>query len=372
MKIRYIFSLSVLSLGVGALLMTGAVTGIAKEKVAAPRAALTVTTIKPTREKWRYTVSANGSFAAWQEAVIAAETGGLRINALYVDVGSVVKRGQKLAELAKDSVLADVEQQAARVAQAKAELALAKDEADRARSLEGQNVMSDQLIRQYIVGQEKAQAAFDAAQAQLKNQKIRLEQTTILAVDDGVISSRTATVGAVAQIGAEFFRMVRQNRIEWRAEVMADQAANIRSGQRARVTLGNGESVEGTVRVAAPTYDVNTRKTLVYVDLPPSNLIRAGMFSHGEIIIGASEALTLPQSALVLRDGFSYVFEVDSEQRVAQRKIVTGRRLNDRVEVTQGLSDDSIVVASGGAFLSDGDTVRVESAGTPKVSQVAR
>ncbi|MDH4276183.1 MAG: efflux RND transporter periplasmic adaptor subunit, partial [Gammaproteobacteria bacterium] len=354
MKIQVTIGISVVAVALGAVLMVNATKGVAKEAApAAPRAALTVTTVKPLREKWRFTVPANGSFAAWQEAVIAAETGGLRINALYVDVGSVVKRGQKLAELAKDSVLADVEQQAARVAQAKAELALATDEAARARSLQGQNVMSDQLIRQYIVGQEKAQAAYDAAQAQLKNQKIRLEQTTIVAVDDGVISSRSATVGSVAQIGAEFFRMVRQNRIEWRAEVMADQAVNIKSGQRARVQLSNGESVEGTVRVTAPTFDVNTRKTLVYVDLPPSNLIRAGMFSHGEIILGASEALTLPQSALVLRDGFSYVFELEGDQRVAQRKITSGRRLGDRVEITQGLKDNAIVVANGGAFLSD-------------------
>lgn len=339
----------------------------AKDEKATPKAALTVTTIKPVREKWPLTVAASGSLTAWQEAVVAAETGGLRITHLYADVGDVVRRGQKLAQLDQDTVLVDVEQQQARVDLAKADLAEAKANAERARSAEGGSVMSAQLTTQYLIGQEKAQANLDAALALLKSQKIRLEKTNIVAVDAGVISSRNATLGSVVQTGAELFRMVRQNKVEWRAEVVADQASRIKPGQKVRVHLASGDTVEGSVRVTAPTFDPITRKSLVYVDLPAATSARAGMFARGEVMIGATEAMTLPQSAVVLRDGFSFVFVVGADQRVTQRKVVTGRRANNRVEISEGIDGNAVVVASGGAFLNDGDLVSVTHAETKQL-----
>ena len=344
----------------------------ANEKAATqkPRASLTVTTVKPKQEKWPLTLTANGGLAAWQDAVIAAETGGLRITQLFVDVGAVVRHGQKLVQLSQDMVMADVEQQQARVAQAKAELDEAKADADRARTADSRTVLTEQQIKQFLIRQEKMQAAFDAAMAQLKTQQIRLAQTTIVAVDDGIISSRTATLGSVVQSGAELFRLVRQNRIEWRAEIMADQSMQVKSGQKVRITLTGNEVVEGSVRVVAPTFDPTSRKTLVYVDMPTTPSTRPGMFVRGDINIGASDVLTLPQSAVVLRDGFNFVFEIGPDQRLIQHKINTGRRVGDRVEVASGLPTTASVVESGGAFLNDGDNVRVEESALKSAQKI--
>jgi hypothetical protein len=83
-------------------------------------------------------------------------------------------------------------------------------------------------------------------------------------------------------------------------------------------------------------------------------------------------ALTLPQTAVILRDGFSYVFKLAADGKVAQAKVGVGRRAGDRIEITAGLDPGARVVASGGGFLADGDTVRVvpappavKPAGTP-------
>ena len=94
-------------------------------------AVLTVTTVKPKREQWTLSQSANGGLYAWQDAIIAAETTGLRITQLLADVGTEVKRGQKLAQLSQDLVKADLAQKEALVAQAKAELAEAQANAKR-------------------------------------------------------------------------------------------------------------------------------------------------------------------------------------------------------------------------------------------------
>jgi HlyD family secretion protein len=329
------------------------------EQVRTASAVLTVTTVKPKKEQWSLNQSANGGLYAWQEAIIAAETSGLRITKLFVDVGDEVKRGQKLAQLSNDLIKAELAQKHALVAQAKAELAEAEANAKRAIEAKGSNAFSEQQTTQYLIARDKAKAGLAAAEAQLKAQKIRLQQTNIVAVDDGVISSRSANLGAVVQTGTELFRLVRQNRLEWRAELMAEQLVPIQPGQEVYINLDNGEAIKGTVRVKSPTIDPNTRKAYVYVDLPVSGSIRPGMFVRGEILLGQKEALTVPESALVMRDGYSYVFELDANRRAMQRKVVTGRRSNRRVEILDGLDPNAVVVATGGAFLNSGDTVLI-------------
>jgi hypothetical protein len=90
------------------------------------------------------------------------------------------------------------------------------------------------------------------------------------------------------------------------------------------------------------------------------------MFARGEFEVGSGSGLTLPQSAVLLRDGFSYVLRVGADSKVSQVKVGVGRRVGDRIEVTAGLAADARVVAAGGGFLADGDTVRVVDAGAVK------
>jgi len=192
--------------------------------------------------------------------------------------------------------------------------------------------------------------------------QLKVTQTAVVAPDDGIISARSATVGAVLPAGQELFRMIRQGRLEWRAEVQAADLAQIEPGTRATVTPAGGTAIAGKVRMVAPTVDPQTRLGIVYVDLPAPGSARAGMFARGEFELGSSSALTLPASAVQLREGFSYVFKVGADSKVTQAKITVGRRVGDRVEVTGGLEPDARVVASGGGFLAENDTVRIVDA----------
>ena len=89
------------------------------------------------------------------------------------------------------------------------------------------------------------------------------------------------------------------------------------------------------------------------------------MFASGQFELGTSDAMTVPQQAVVVRDGFSYVFRLNQDQRVSQVKVQSGRRLSDRIEVLSGLAPDSLVVVSGAGFLNDGDMVRNVAATAP-------
>jgi len=328
---------------------------------ASARPALTVTLIAPTREDWPRTLPAQGNVVAWQEAAVGAELSGLRVTEVLVNVGDRVRKGQTLARVSAEAVAADVAQARASVAEADAVLAEAKSNAARSRDLAAKGFVSSQAATQTATAEQTAAARLTAAQARLSAEEVRLAQTRVLAPDDGTISARMATVGSLTQPGQEMFRLIRGNRLEWRAEVTSGELARLAPGVAARVRLPNGGEVGGTVRTIAPTVDPQTRNAIVYVDLPAgeSSPARAGMFARGEFDLGGATALSLPQSAVVQRDGFAYVFRLESGNRVARIKIGVGRRVGERIEVTGGLPPDAQVVATGTGFLTDGDVVRV-------------
>jgi RND family efflux transporter MFP subunit len=342
------------------------------EKRAVQTPALTVTTGLPTAASLPLGLTANGNVAAWQEAVIGSESNGLRLSEVRVNVGDVVKKGEVLAVFDSDTVRADVDQASAALQEAQANVSAAKADADRARALRSSGALSEQLVTQYLTAERTAQARVKAAQATLAQQKLRLRNATVTAPDSGIISARNATVGAVVGAGTELFRLIRQGRLEWRAEVTSNDLGRIKPGMRATVHAASGSDVVGKVRAIAPTVDPKTRLALVYVDLPPALSanapLKAGMFARGRFDLGETRALTLPQQAVVVRDGFSYVFRLNPDKRVSQLKVKTGRRIGGRVEIVDGLAANTPVVVSGAGFLNDGDLVRnvqTPSATTP-------
>jgi len=333
------------------------------DKKASPKPALTVATTVPQQSQLPVTLAANGSLMAWQEASVGAEVSGLRVAEVRVNVGDSVRKGDVLATLASATVQAEVAQARASVAEAEASAFEANANADRARRLQGTGALSSMESQQMLTGEKTAQARVLAAKAALQAQEVRLSQTSVIAPDDGIISARTATVGAVVGAGTELFRLIRQGRLEWRAEVTSAELGRLVAGTVARITAASGAKLEGRVRTVAPTVDPQNRTALVYVDvkLPPGawGSARAGMFARGEFDLGSAGALTVPLAAIVVREGFNYVFRVGTDNRVSQVKVQVGRVSGDRAELTAGLPADARIVANGAGFLNDGDLVRI-------------
>ena len=383
-----------------------------------PKPTLTVTVAQPQPGKLPLKLSANGNIAAWQEAIIGSESAGLKLTQVRVNVGDVVKAGQELATFSTDSTQADVAQARAGLLEAEAGALDAAANADRARLLQTSGALSAQQINQYLTLEKTAKARVEAAKAVLGAQQLRGRQTRVLAPDSGVISSRSATVGAVVGSGTELFRLIRQGRLEWRAEVTSSELGRIKAGMPVTLRPASGGEIQGKVRMIAPSVDPLTRNALVYVDLPsmlaqqsgaasgepcladrslvgaqassrcpdagsrvqsrsvqpqPSpggrgsknGQVLPGMFARGDFELGNSNALTIPQRALVVRDGFNYVFKLSPDNRVSQVKVQTGRLAGERVEILDGLAPADRVAIDGAAFLNDGDLVRIGTASEP-------
>ena len=340
---------------------SGAVSAADDKKAGPAKPALTISTTKPSSASLPIKLSANGNVVAWQEASIGSESQGLRLTEVRVNVGDVVKKGQVLAVFSGDAVNADVAQAKAALMEAQALQAEAAANAARARTLQTTGALSAQQISQFLTAEQTANARIAAAKATLAAQELRLRYTRVVAPDSGVISARSATVGSVVGVGTELFRLIRQGRLEWRAEVTAAELGRVKNGGTAVVKAPNGAETTGKVRMVAPTVDQQTRSALVYVDLPASASglgFKSGMFASGQFELGASNAMTLPQQSVVVRDGFSYVFRLNPDNRVTQIKVKSGRRLGDRIEILSGLAPEAVIAVSGAGFLNDGDLVR--------------
>lgn len=331
----------------------------------APKAALTVEWVTPVASDLPITLAANGSVSAWQEAVISAELSGVRLVDIQAQIGDRVRKGQVLARFDRERVAADLENSEAVLTEAEATLQEARENARRVRQIMDEGALSALQAGQYLTGEKTAEARMRAARAQVDIQKLRMRHTQVLANDDGIITQRAATLGSVTTEGQELFRLIRQQRLEWRAEVTATELPKIRVGARVSVRVPDVGILDGVVRMVGPGLDPASRFGIIYVDLPAAadHGFKPGMYAHGDFQVGSARALTLPRTAITLRDGFSYAFRVVDEQnglaRVEELKLELGRSDGDAIEVLTGIHPDDHIVRSGGAFLADGDRVRI-------------
>lgn len=339
---------SVLGVGVVSLGLRHGVAQASAPVAPKPVEAMTVTAAKVVLVQWPAVFETSGAVQAWQEAIIGAQVNGLRLVGIMANVGDHVRRGQLLARYDAAMLKADEARLAATAEQAEANW-------QRASQLKGTGSMSEQDLLQF-------QTDARIAKAQLQSTRLQIGYADVVAPDDGVVSARSATLGAVSSSGQELFRLIRKGRLEWRGEFTAEQLARIAAGMPVRLRLPGGGSVAGKIRQVAPSVDDKTRLGVVYADLGESSGVRAGMYVAGVVELARTPALVVPAASLVVRDGRSYVFRLGADGQVRQQQVTSGRRQEEAVEILSGLAQGDQVVARGAGFLNDGDAVRVVSA----------
>ncbi|WP_339827332.1 efflux RND transporter periplasmic adaptor subunit [uncultured Arenimonas sp.] len=309
---------------------------------------LSVSVAEPAMQTLPRRIAASGSIAAWEEVVLGVELSGQRVASVEVEVGDVVEKGQPLLRL-------DTRTLAMELRQAEANLKVASANARRGERLRREQLVAASEAEQLIAGEI-------TARAQAENARLRMEFATLRAPHDGVISARNVQPGQVITAGAELLRMIRDQRLEWRAELPEAALVQIEEGMPVRLQAPDGQPVEGTVRTISPGLDSRSRTGTVFADLPDPGGLRAGMYAAGEIELAEREVRTVPAAAIVERDGYRYLFVLGEGDVVAQRRVELGARSGDVVEVTEGLQGDERVVVEGAGFLADGDLVRVVAA----------
>ena len=304
-------------------------------------------------------VPASGPVAAWEDMQLGVELSGLRVTQLLVDVGQQVQKGELLLALDHRSLDSDLAQANANVQQAQAGAELARSKYTRGQSLVEGHYISASNLDELRAARAQAEAQLGTARAVRDTAALRRSYAELRAPDAGLISKRLVQPGQVVAAGSELLRLIRQNRLEWRADLPEAQLAQVRVGQD---VILDGSGVHGRVRAVTPGVDSSTRTGTAYVDLPQPKQVQPGAYVQGRILIGRGAGLVVPISAVLRRDGHAYVFVVRDGKHATRVRVEPGSSDGGQVEIRSGLKAGEQVVSAGAGFLSDGDLIRIVAA----------
>lgn len=333
-----------LLLALGAALLYGAITLFRKESQPAPNAtaALSVTVAKPQQGSIAETISATGVTMPREEIQVMTELSGLRVRDVLVDVGDIVKKGQKLAVL-------DGESLANQLAQFRSDYQRASDAFSRVDGIKDTGAVSKQLVMENLT-------ELQAAKAKLEDAELNLKRSTILAPEAGVIFERKAVIGGLIAESEPLFRIARRYEIELEAMVPESLLAALRPGQPVSVTLaGDSRPIEGAIRLVTPRVNDATRMAAVRVRLPRTSPIPIGLFATAHIKQSERKGMLLPKTALQQDSSGDFIW-VLSENK-AKRLPVKVTLFGDEQVLVDAISPEARVVARAGSFIKEGDRV---------------
>lgn len=327
-----------------------------------------------------------GTVQAVEEVYVQPQVEGLRIEDLKADIGDSVKAGDTLATLATDALVlqksqllanrAKVEavsaQLQAQVLEAEANEAEAIRQAERAERLVKSKAVAvgqaEQLratatastarvnsAKQAIVAND---ADIKVIDAQIDDVDLKLARTGVKTSVGGVISARTAKIGAIAAgAGNPLFTIIKDNAIELNADVAEGDLLKLKPGQAVHMNVaGTNTRVEGKVRSIEPVINAVTRLGTVKISIDDPDIARIGMYASAEVVVSERKVLSLPLTAVTSEDGSMVVRRV-VDGVVTMTKVTTGVQDGDFIEIAEGLKPKDIVVEKAGAYVRNGDKV---------------
>ena len=302
-----------------------------------------------------------GEVRARYESPRAFRVGG-KVTERHVDLGDRVKGGQLLAKIEATDYTLSTQAEAAAVAAAKADLALAMSELERHRSLRDKGFISSALLDQKEAQADAARARLDAAQSVLAESSRRVDYTNLTADADGVVTWLDLNIGQVVNPGQTVLIIAHAGDREVEVHVPESALPRVQAATAFEVSLNAlpGSRFTGRLRELAAAADPATRTyaARIAVDVPADRL-QLGMSATISDVQQAAPVLRLPLSAVISRDGNPMVWKFDAaESRVHAAPIRTGALDGDEVLIEEGVEPGDLVVVAGANLLHEGQEVR--------------
>ena len=334
---------------------------------------------------WPEVVRVQGTLWGDETAEIGTRLAG-EVAELFVDIGTRVVAGDRLARLDDSEIRLQVQQARAQMAEAcasvgmtitdsleslektkspivlmeKALLDQSQSNLERAMKLFRSNAITDEQVERLRAEERVAHARYDAAlhgvdekvaliavrKAALDLAEQNLVDTTIVAPMSGIVQMRHVATGAFVQSGDAVVTIVRVNPMRFRCNVPERKATGIRVGQSVRIRI-EGEGVPRTAKVSrvSPQLDLTSRALPIEADLEnPDGRLQGGLFAEAEIVTEPdARRLAIPVSAVSEFAGVLKVWVVEDEIAAA-RRVQLGREVNGFVEIKSGLEVGEVIV----------------------------
>ena len=321
-------------------------------------------------------VTFTGAIAARYDEPIGNDGDTGRIVGVYVEAGDHVKRGQLLARLNDSVLVQQVNRLQANLEQARAQAELSQAEYRRAQSVAAAGALSAEDIEKRRATAITDTANVKVVEAQLAEANVRVQRTRITAPIDGVVLTRKAEIGQIANPGGDaLFRIASGGEVEMRGQLAEQDLAQVKVGDPATVYLtGLTQPFSGHVRLLGAIIDPQTRLGEIRIQLSPDPALRPGAFARGTVTIGKAQRPVVPQTAVLADAAGSYVYAVTPDNKAHRVAVHVIDTSDDGLIIGSGLTGQERIVGTAGGFLRDGETVQIaagESAGSGSLASAS-
>lgn len=311
----------------------------------------------------------SGTITASKTTAISTRIMGY-ITALHVKAGDHVRKGQLLATINSQDILAKRGQSDAMIAQAEAGLASAQKDLDRFTILYKQQSATAKELENAELQYRVAKSGLEAAR-QMKNEvNANLGYSNVYAPFDGVITQQMVESGSMANPGAPLLMLEQTGNLEVSAAVPEYLIGNIKVGDNTTVTIeAAGKTINAKIRELIPSSRFTGGQYLVKIPLPGNNAsgLYAGMYTSVELAAPVStqqqpesDAVLIPTAVLIRKDEMAGIYTVSSQNTALLRWLRLGKSYGNQVEVLSGLSRTDAFIVSAEGKLYNGAPVTVK------------
>ena len=330
----------------------------------------TVDFVRPAQPSGGQTLSLPGNLAAYNDAQMFARVPGY-VHAWYVDIGAMVKKGQPLASIDTPELDQQIAQARADLVSAQAGRSLSQTTANRWKGLLADDAVSKQETDEKTGDLLVKTAAVNAAKANLDRLMALKGFARIVAPFDGMVTSRTADIGALVNGGAggtaqALFTVADISRIRVYVHVPQTYSADIKPGAEASFTLPEYPGRTFEAKIVSTSGAISDQSGTLLVELQTPNMgdqLKPGDYARVSFAIPKGDGgLTLPSSALMFRKNGLQVATVGADNHIVMKPIQVGEDLGQRVRIASGVTPADRVVDNPPDSLNQGDLVRIAGA----------
>lgn len=331
------------------------------ETQAASTVYVKTTTVRTVEAGQSFTLP--GTLQGFVQAPIAARAGGY-LRRWHKDIGSIVRKGELLAEIESPELDQQLSQAVAARRQTAASLDLAKSTVERWEALRKRDAVSQQELEERRSNFAQARANLAAADANVERLRQLERYKRVVAPFDGVITRRNVDIGDLidGNAGRPLFVLAQTDPLRLYVNVPQAYAPGVRAGQQVNVTQAElgARGFSGTVARTAASIDTGNRTMQVEIAVPnPDGALLPGAFVQVAMTLTAQRSLTIPANALLFRKEGTRVALLENGTTVRLKTVRLGRNFGNTVEVQEGLTGSELLVLNPSDSLAEGDTVKL-------------
>ena len=306
-------------------------------------------------------IETTGSLRADEEVMVSSEVDGI-VKSIKVEEGSAVSKGSLLVEINQTDYRLDKQRAEAAMKQAEASLANVKSEFQRKESLYKEELITRQQYDDISTRVILAEADLAKAKSMLETSAERLARTRIYSPLNGMVKEKKVSSGDFARTSLPLLHLIKVDPLKLNFTVSEKDIADLKAGQEVDFTVDSfpGKKFSGKVNLLYPNVEERTRTLQAEAIVPNADrVLKPGLFVRATIYTGPPrEVIVAPLTALIYDNATVSLFVVEGNL-AHERKVTTGRKYGEDIEIIEGLNAKEQIVVVGQNNLSEGIKVNV-------------